>query len=136
METYDRNIAIESVSELKLKLLQTAHELRSVIIDIVKNHGGYLNTANNDGQNDNIYGAIYYDSGAGELVEVQVKALQVTNGQLSAYCVPVSQLRIEYNDEDMKADIDSWYWIDVSGSVQYLQMLHAIADVLEYGEYL
>lgn len=120
---------------LKVQLVKTANEIRKEIIDLVKAKGGFLNTANNDGKNDNIYGARYAGNGTLEVIEVKVKALMVVEGLLFAYCVPSTETNIEYTDEDMKADNDSWVWLDVSSDVLYASMMHSLADVFGYGEY-
>jgi hypothetical protein len=111
--------------------------MHDAVRDIIVKAGGYINTANNDGKNDNIYSAVIDYCGAGELVEVEVKALKVENGLISCYVQPISfNTKTIYDDDFMKADEDNWYWLDNAGDLLYHYTLLNIADVFEFGEYL
>ena len=110
--------------------------LRDAIKDLIVAKGGYINMANNDGENDNVYGAIYDYCGAGELVEVNIKAVKVEHDSIYCYCAPITLNHIIYTDDDLKGDEDSWYLLDCTGELLYAYTLLDLASVFEYEEYL
>lgn len=104
--------------------------------DIIIKEGGYLNTANNDGESDNIYGAVLDFNGGGELVEVFIKAIKVENGNIYCYTAPITLNPIKYTDEDMKSDEGSWYELSNNSDLLYHYTLDNIADIIGYEEYV
>lgn len=110
--------------------------LYETINEIIAKEGGYINTANNDGENDNIYSAIIDFCGSGELVEVMVKAVKAENGIISCYVQPITSTKIIYTDEDIKDDEDNWYPLTLDSQLLYHYTLINLADVFNYEEYL
>lgn len=112
--------------------------MHNAIKDIVIKAGGYINTANEDGENDNIYSAVIDYCGEGELVEVMVKAIKVEGDAIYCYVQPYSSMtHIIYDDDDyIKADEDNWYLLDTTGQLLYHYTILGIADVFSFGEYL
>lgn len=110
--------------------------LRDAIKNLIVTQGGYINMANNDGENDNVYGAIFDYCGAGELVEVMVKAVKVENDSIYCYCAPITLNKIIYSDDDIKNDEDGWYLLDATGDLLYAYTLLDLASVFEFEEYL
>ena len=129
-------ISCEAIYRKKLNLIDAYNNLRDSIKGLIENAGGFINTANNDGKNDNIYSAIYDYCGCGELVEVMVKAVKLEGDLIYCYCVPVTNTKTIYTDEYMKNDEDNWYFLDISSDLVYGHTLHFLADVFENEEYV
>lgn len=128
---------IDNLNSRRELLDESVNGVYDALRQIIKNAGGYLNTANNDGNSDNIYGAIYDPSGAGELVEVYVKALRVRGDYIQCYCDAVSMNTITtFTDEDMQNDEDGWHTLDTASDLLYHYTLLNIVDAIGYGEYM
>lgn len=126
---------VNTISTNKNYINSLYDETLAEVKELVSREGGYLNTANNDGENDNIYGAVIDFNGTNELVEVMVKAIKVENGNLYCYVAPITLNPIKYTDEDMKADAANWYELSNNGNLLYHYTLDNIIDVIDYGEY-
>ena len=112
-------------------------DMYETIKNIIIKEGGYINTANNDEENDNIYGAVIDFCGTSELVEVMVKALKVEDNTICCYVAPITLNKIIYDDDDyIKNDEDNWYALSPSDNMLYHYTLLNIADVFNFGEYL
>lgn len=126
---------INRISTRKDRINGLYDETLAEVKELISREGGYLNTANNNGENDNIYGAVIDFNGTNELVEVMVKAIKVENGNLYCYVVPITTTPITYDDEYMKSDADNWYELSNNGNLLYHYTLDNIIDVIDYGEY-
>ena len=131
-----RNL-IDNLNAKRTAMDKAFEEMHDAVKAIIVKNGGYINMANNDGQNDNVYSAVFDYCGAGELVETEVKAVKVVGDSIYCYVQPISQsVRITYTDEDMLNDEEGWYLLDTTGDLLYHYTLLNIADVFEFGEYL
>ena len=110
---------IKTVDESMNMLLRTT-------INYVAEHQrekGFINTENKENNSDIIW-AIKLCSG-GELVEYQVKAVKVENGNLM---VLIDNYSILYTDEDIKEDpCDCWSLVKDDDYVYFYPTLYSIA---------
>lgn len=126
-------ISIEQIYRGKLSAMRAIDALRDTIKDFITLKGGYVNTANNDRQKDNIHSALYVEGDV--LVAVNIKALKLVGDSVYCYCVEETSNHITYADKDMLEDNDRWYLLDITSDLVYSYSVLSIADVLEYGEY-
>lgn len=129
-------ILVEQIYRNRLNLVKSLDTLRDSIANLVKEKGGFIDVSNNDGQNDNIYSALYDYCGAGELTEVYIKGIKVVGNALYAYVAPISNNKIIYTKEDMLNDEDNWYLVDISSDLVYSYTLHYLSDIFAYYEYV
>lgn len=128
---------IDNLNTKRTAMDKAFEEMHDAVKAIIVKNGGYINMANNDGQNDNVYSAVFDYCGAGELVETEVKAVKVVGDSIYCYVQPISHsVKTIYTDEDMLNDEEGWYLLDTTGDLLYHYTLIGIADVLEYGEYI
>ena len=133
----DNSKFIERMEQGRKSCDKAFEVMHDAIKNIILNAGGFINTANNDGKNDNIYSAVIDFDGTGELVEVLVKAVRVEDNEISCYIQPIySNVKVIYTDEDMQEDEENWYLLSTSGELLYHYTILNLADVFSFGEYL
>ena len=133
----DNSKFIERMKQGKESCGKAFEVMHDAIKGIILNAGGFINTANNDDKNDNIYSAVIDFDGTGELVEVLVKAVKVEGNEIYCYIQPIySNVKVTYTDEDMKEDEEGWYLLSLSGELLYHYTILNLVDVFSFGEYL
>lgn len=96
--------------------------------DFVKENGGFINTDNVDGENDQMYAYVYFWN-EDEVEELKVIAIKVEDNILYI-AMSTKSASVEVNSiEDFTED--DWYSVGMSGDVLLEQTIFSIAESIE-----
>lgn len=105
-------------------------DLNDKVISFVKENGGFINTQNNDGGKDNIYGYVI-NWGNDDVDEYRVIAVRVVNDVLE---IAISPNSINYTEGMTEDDFTEEDWCVCtcdSSEVLFAQTILSIAESLE-----